>query len=46
MTSGLAQSWRLRDARPWKFKPHAAPSHDGTPFTAEDVAYPLARVPG
>ncbi len=42
---GLAASWRLRDDRTWEFKLRSASFHDGTPFTAEDVVYTLARVP-
>ena len=45
MVGGLAESWRLRDDRTWEFKLRTATFHDGTPFTAEDVAYTLARVP-
>ncbi len=45
MVGGLARSWRLRDDRTWEFKLRDATFHDGTPFTAEDVAYTLARVP-
>ena len=43
---GLAESWRLVDERTWEFKlrPNAR-FHDGTPFTAEDVAFTLNRVP-
>jgi peptide/nickel transport system substrate-binding protein len=41
----LAISWRLRDDRTWEFKLRDAKFHDGTPFTAEDVAYTLNRVP-
>ena len=45
MVGGLAVSWRLRDDHTWEFKLRTATFHDGTPFTAEDVAYTLARVP-
>ena len=45
MIGGLAESWRLRDDRTWEFKLRTATFHDGTPFTAEDVAYTLARIP-
>jgi peptide/nickel transport system substrate-binding protein len=45
MIGGLAESWRLRDDRIWEFKLRSATFHDGTPFTAEDVAYTLARIP-
>ena len=43
---GLAESWRLGDERTGEFKLRAdARFHDGTPFTAEDVAFTLDRVP-
>jgi peptide/nickel transport system substrate-binding protein len=45
MIPGLALSWKLRDDRTWEFKLRTATFHDGTPFTAQDVAYTLARVP-
>lgn len=45
MIPGLAESWRLRDDKTWEFKLRSATFHDGTPFTAEDVAYSIARVP-
>jgi peptide/nickel transport system substrate-binding protein len=45
LIGGLAESWHLRDDRTWEFKLRTATFHDGTPFTAEDVAYTLARVP-
>jgi peptide/nickel transport system substrate-binding protein len=41
----LALSWKLRDDRTWEFKLRDVKFHDGTPFTAEDVAYTLNRVP-
>ena len=46
MTAGLAQSWRAVDDRAWEFalRPEARFS-DGSPVTAEDVAYSLWRVP-
>ena len=42
----LAISWRLVDDRTWEFKLRPGVRfHDGTPFTAEDVAFTLDRVP-
>jgi len=45
MIPALALSWRIRDDRTWEFKLREAKFHDGSPFTAEDVAYTLNRVP-
>jgi len=45
MIPGLAVSWTLRDDKTWEFKLRTATFHNGTPFTAQDVAYTLARVP-
>jgi peptide/nickel transport system substrate-binding protein len=45
MIPGLAVSWKLRDDRTWEFRLREAKFHDGTQFTAEDVAYTLNRVP-
>jgi peptide/nickel transport system substrate-binding protein len=45
MIPALALSWKLRDEKTWEFKLREAHFHDGSPFTAEDVAYTLARVP-
>jgi peptide/nickel transport system substrate-binding protein len=45
MVPGLAVSWKLRDDTTWEFKLRTATFHNGTPFTAQDVAYTLARVP-
>jgi len=45
MIPALALSWKLRDEKTWEFKLRDAKFHDGTPFTAEDVAYTLNRVP-
>jgi peptide/nickel transport system substrate-binding protein len=42
---GLALSWKLRDDHTWEFDLREAKFHDGTPFTAQDVAYTLDRVP-
>lgn len=42
----LAASWRLVDDTTWEFRLRPDASfHDGTPFTAEDVAFTLRRVP-
>jgi len=42
----LASSWRSIDADTWEFKLRAnVRFHDGTPFTAEDVAFTISRVP-
>nr|WP_245215206.1 ABC transporter substrate-binding protein [Pararoseomonas baculiformis] len=43
---GLATSWRSVGPEVWEF--HLRPEarfHDGTPFTAEDVAFTIDRVP-
>ena len=45
MIPNLALSWKLRDDKTWEIKLRDAKFHDGTPFTAEDVAYTIARVP-
>jgi peptide/nickel transport system substrate-binding protein len=45
MIPGLAESWRLVDDTTWEFKLRDVSFHDGTPFTAQDVAYTIARVP-
>ncbi len=45
MIPNLALSWTLRDDRTWELKLRDAKFHDGSAFTAEDVAYTLARVP-
>jgi len=43
---GLATSWRAVDDLTWEFKlRNNVKWHDGTPFTAEDVAFTLKRVP-
>ncbi len=44
---GIAESWRvIGNGRIWEFTLRAdAKFSDGTPITAEDVAYSLARVP-
>ena len=45
MIPALAVSWKVRDDRTWEFTLRDVKFHDGTPFTAEDVAYTLNRVP-
>lgn len=43
---GLAESWRVIDDRTWEFTLRRGVTfHDGTPFTAEDVAFSFQRVP-
>ncbi|WP_372623555.1 ABC transporter substrate-binding protein [Falsiroseomonas sp.] len=43
---GLAESWRVVDDRTWEFRLRRGVSfHDGSPFTAEDVAFTFQRVP-
>jgi peptide/nickel transport system substrate-binding protein len=43
---GLAESWKLLDETTWEFKLRdGVKFHNGEPFTAEDVAYSLDRVP-
>ena len=46
-TAGIAEHWRLtQDQRAWDFRVRAdAKFSDGSPITAEDVAYSLWRVP-
>ena len=42
----LAESWRTTDDRTWEFKLRpGVVFHDGSPFTAEDVAFTLKRAP-
>jgi len=42
----LAEEMRLVDDLTWEFRlREGARFHDGTPFTAEDVAFTIARVP-
>jgi len=42
----LATSWKRVDERAWEFRLRDdARFHDGTPFTAEDVAFTIDRVP-
>lgn len=46
MIPGLALSWSLVDDKTWEFKLRPGVKfHDGSDFTAEDVAYSIARVP-
>jgi peptide/nickel transport system substrate-binding protein len=44
LVPGLARSWRLVDATTWEFelRPNVR-FHDGTPFTAADVVFSIAR---
>jgi len=42
----LAVSWRLVDDHTWEFKlRQGVKFHNGNPFTADDVAFTIARVP-
>jgi peptide/nickel transport system substrate-binding protein len=46
MVPGLAVSWRAIDDLTWEFKLREGVTwHDGSPFTAEDVAFTIARAP-
>lgn len=46
LVPGLATSWRAIDDLTWEFKLRKnVRFHDGTPFTAEDVAFTLMRAP-
>lgn len=42
---GLAESWRPVGEHAWEFKLRSARFHDGSEFTAQDVAYTLSRLP-
>ncbi len=43
---GLAESWRAIDDTTWEFRLRRNVTfHDGTPFTADDVAFSLQRAP-
>jgi peptide/nickel transport system substrate-binding protein len=43
---GLAESWRLVDDTTWEFALRRNVTfHDGTPFTADDVAFSISRAP-
>ncbi len=43
---GLAESWRLVDDLTWEFKlRRGVKFHDGSDFTAEDVAWSIDRIP-
>ncbi len=43
---GLAESWRQIDDETWEFKLRQGVTfHNGAPFTADDVAFTIARVP-
>lgn len=46
LVPGLAVSWRAVDERTWEFKLREGVTwHDGSPFTADDVAFTVARAP-
>ena len=46
MVPGLALSWRAVDPLTWEFKLRPdVKFHDGSPFTAEDVAFTIERIP-
>lgn len=46
MLPGLALSWAAIDELTWEFKLRPGVKfHDGSPFTAEDVAFSIQRVP-
>lgn len=46
LVPALAESWRPIENDYWEFKLRAGVKfHDGTPFTAQDVAFTFARVP-
>ena len=43
----LATSWKVLDPKTWEFKLRQGVTfHDGTPFTAEDVAFTITRAKG
>jgi peptide/nickel transport system substrate-binding protein len=42
---GLALSWKLIDDTTWEFKLRTAKFQNGEDFTADDVAYTIARIP-
>jgi peptide/nickel transport system substrate-binding protein len=42
----LAESWRVVDDLTWEFRlREGIRFHDGTPFTPEDIAFSIARIP-
>ena len=44
LIAGLAESWRAVDATTWEFRLRKGVRfHDGSPFTAEDVAFSIER---
>lgn len=46
MVPGLAVSWKAVDDLTWEFKLRPGVTfHDGSPFSAEDVAFSIERVP-
>ncbi|MBR0648176.1 ABC transporter substrate-binding protein [Roseomonas terrae] len=43
---GIVESWEMVEPRIWELRlRHGVTFHDGSPFTAEDVAFSIARVP-
>ncbi|NGM20816.1 ABC transporter substrate-binding protein [Roseomonas stagni] len=43
---GAVQSWRAVEPQIWELKLRPGVTfHDGTPFTAEDIAFSIARIP-
>ena len=46
LIAGLAESWQVIDGTTWEFRLRANVTwHDGTPFTADDVAFSFERAP-
>ncbi|MGH8704461.1 MAG: ABC transporter substrate-binding protein, partial [Burkholderiales bacterium] len=46
LVPGLAESWKAIDATTWEFKLRKGVRfHDGTPFTADDIAFTFERAP-
>lgn len=44
--AGMAESWRALGAEGWEFRlREGIRFHDGTPFTADDIAFTLERIP-
>ena len=47
LAPALATSWKQTSPNVWRFELRKGVTfHDGTPFTADDVVYTLARVAG
>lgn len=43
---GIVESWEMVEPQIWELRlRHGVTFHDGSPFTAEDVAFSIARVP-